>query len=444
MTQDRTYTGILDEMFALRRFGIKLGLSTVRQMLKELGQPHHRFRSIHVAGTNGKGSIASLLAAVLQRAGYRVGRYTSPHLVRFNERICINDAPISDRQVVDAYRAVKQACHGTRPPTFFEFTTVMAFYEFKRQAVDWAVIETGMGGRLDATNVLSPALSIISNISLEHQSYLGNTIERIAAEKGGIIKTATPIVTGATQPKVIAVLRELASRKSAPLFCLGKDFRVRKNRNETFGYFGIQAVWRDLSIRLQGAHQLKNAALALVACEILGKNSAAVPLPAIYKGLAEAAWPGRLEIVTTAPLIILDGAHNKIAAHRLAEYFRDRLRGRPITLVVGILDDKPYKAMLQSLLPYCRRVIVTRPRIDRGLPPETLFAEAQKRIPDVVIRPDVESAVFHAIDTTAAGDAICIAGSLYVVGEAKTALERRGITHGKPSGVFYPIEKQGA
>ncbi len=428
MSRDDAYQSILKEMFALRRFGIKLGLSTVKGMLKGLGNPHKQFHSIHVAGTNGKGSIASLLSAVLQKTGCKVGRYTSPHLVRFNERICINGKPISDRRVISAYRAVKRVCRGIRQPTFFEFTTVMAFYEFSRRKVDWAVIETGMGGRLDATNVLSPVLSIISNISLEHQSYLGNTLERIAAEKGGIIKAGTPVVTGAHQAGVIRVLDEIAASKSASLYRLGSDFRVRKYRNGMFTYFGMGQTLRKLAIGLHGSHQIKNAALVLAACELLNKNRVSIAPQDIYSGLAEAVWPGRLEVASTNPLIILDGAHNRIAARRLADYFCKCLSGYSITLVAGILEDKPYTDMLKSLLPHCRRVILTRPQINRGLPPEILHDAAKKLITDITVCPDVESAVNRALDTASAEDAICIAGSLYVVGEAKTALQKRGLT----------------
>ena len=182
-------------MYGLRRFGIKLGLTTIRKILKELGNPQQGYACIHVAGTNGKGSVASSLASILCQSGYKTGLYTSPHLVRFNERIQVNNRPISNKDVVAAYEAVRQVNFGRREPTFFEFATAMALYEFGRQQVDWAVIETGMGGRLDATNVIQPELSIITNISLEHRDYLGDTLSRIASEKAGIIKRRKPVVT---------------------------------------------------------------------------------------------------------------------------------------------------------------------------------------------------------------------------------------------------------
>lgn len=421
------YKSCLKEMYAFRRFGIKLGLSTIKTILTGLQNPQNSFRSIHVAGTNGKGSIASLLAAILKEAGYTVGLYTSPHLVRFNERICINGTPISDAEVVACYEAVKRVHPGDRDPTFFEYTTAMALYEFGRQKVDWAVIETGMGGRLDATNIISPAITIISNISLEHQSYLGRTIALIAREKGGIIKRNTPVITGATQKNAIAVLKEIAKTRSAPFYRRGDAFRVRKSRPGTFTYWGLKKTWRNLRVNLPGEHQLINAALALAACEILGNGTADIPDEAIRTGLTTNSWPGRLEIVSASPLVILDGAHNRVAAQNLAKYLYANLKNRRITLVVGILDDKPYSAMLKSLLPHCSRVILTRPKIDRGLPPETLFPVAKKIVDDVTILPNVATAVTYAIKTSSPQDAVCIAGSLYVVGEAKETLEAENL-----------------
>lgn len=425
MEDTRHYQTILDEMYGLRRFGIKLGLSTIRNILKRLGNPQDGFRSVHVAGSNGKGSIASTLKGILSRSGYKVGLYTSPHLVRFNERILIDNRPISDKAVVSSYQRVRRAHKGSRQPTFFEFTTAMAFSEFKRNAVDWAIIETGMGGRLDATNVLSPALSIISNISLEHQMYLGNTIEQIAREKGGIIKPHTPAVTGARQNHAIAALGEIAAKHAAPLFRLGRDFKVRKNRNSGFTYFGMDHVLRNLETKLQGAYQKENAALALAACEILMRQNVRIPIEAISTALKEAVWPGRLEIVSRSPLVLLDGAHNRAAAKKLAEYLKDRFdRGR-VVLVAGILNDKPYAAMLKHLLPCCRQVIVTRPRINRGLAPETLADVARQTLTDVTVTGDVESAVNLALQNASSQDVICIAGSLYVVGEARGVLEKK-------------------
>jgi dihydrofolate synthase/folylpolyglutamate synthase len=369
------------------------------------------------------------LASILNRSGYKTGLYTSPHLVRFNERIQVNNRPISNKNVVAAYNAVRQVHHGRRDPTFFEFATAMALYEFGRQKVDWAVVETGMGGRLDATNVIQPALSIITNISLEHRDYLGKTLSRIAAEKAGIIKRHKPVITAVRQKAARQVVEQVAAQKNAALYRLGSDFRVRRKQSGTFSYYGIRNTWHGLQTALKGSHQADNAALVLAACELLNERKARLELSNIKKGLHTNHWPGRLETVSENPLIIMDGAHNRAAAGNLARFLSSNLSGLKITLVIGILDDKPYKSMLNSLLPLAGRVVLTRAKIDRALDPQRLQEVAgEYRIENKII-PDVVEAVKYAVATSAPEDAICIAGSLYVVGEAKEAFDK-GILKG--------------
>lgn len=417
-----SYEACLKTLFGLRRFGIKLGLETIEGILQRLGNPQNSYASIHIAGTNGKGSVAAALAAILQAAGYRVGLYTSPHLVRFNERFRVNGRDISDNDVVDAYQAVRQAHVGQREPTYFEFATAMALHEFGRRRVDWAVIETGMGGRLDATNIIQPVLTVITNVSLEHREYLGRTIAEIAREKAGIIKDHTPVVTGIRRKQALSVVRQIAAQKHAVLYRLGEQFRVRRSRSGAFSYFGIEHRWGHLTPPLPGDHQVDNTALVLAGCELLGKTNTSLTLEQIKAGLAATRWPGRLEIVSQSPMIILDGAHNLMAARYLARYLSQHLPQRDITLVVGILSDKPYAAMLRILLPVCRRAIITRAQIDRSLPPATLFAVAKEIISELTIIPQVGSAVRAAVEAAGPNDVVCIAGSLYVVGEAKAAL----------------------
>jgi dihydrofolate synthase/folylpolyglutamate synthase len=424
MPPKETYSSCLKTMYALRRFGIILGLDTIKNILSALGNPQNDFRSVHVAGTNGKGSVASALSAILHESGYRVGLYTSPHLVRFNERICINNQQISNADVVKSYQAVKRVRHGDRSPTFFEFATAMALYTFGRQTVDWAVIETGMGGRYDATNIITPAISIITNVSMEHRDYLGNTLAEITREKAGIIKQGKPVVTAIKQKQARSVVQEVAQKKSAPLFMLGKDFRVRQNQSGNFAYHGIENNWQHLKTPLRGPYQVQNAALALAASELLIRDKAAITLESLKQGLANTRWPGRLEIVSSKPLVILDGAHNLIAARNLGRFLSENLNKSRITLVIGILDDKPYASMLKSLLPQCSRAIITRAKTGRALDPQCLYKTAQKIISDVSIVPDVAGAAKIAIENSGPDDVICIAGSLYVVGEAKAAIEK--------------------
>ena len=440
-----TYEECLNEMYGLRRFGIKLGLDVIERMLAGLNNPHHRFSCIHIAGTNGKGSIASYLAAMLTDAGYQTGLYTSPHLVRFNERIAINGADISDDDVVNAYLAVKAVHHGDREPTFFEYTTAMALYAFAKAGVRWAVIETGMGGRLDATNILTPEISVISNISMEHSFYLGNTLADIAFEKGGIIKPDTPVVTGVRQKSATDVLRRIAAERNAPFFRLGEHFRIRRNQaggpvsgtSTVFSYYGGNLRLKNLHTSLAGSHQADNAALSVAAAEILSeKGCALLPESSIRAGLAGAVWPGRLEVLPTRPEVIIDGAHNLEAARRLNTFLRDYSAGRPVTMVIGILDDKPLAAMLRCFLPLAGHVIFTQPLIDRRLPAEKLYEAALRLFPDrpfsTEITGSVPEAVRRAMESAQPDHLVCIAGSLYVAGEARHEFER--MASGEPAG----------
>ncbi|MBU0972457.1 MAG: bifunctional folylpolyglutamate synthase/dihydrofolate synthase [Proteobacteria bacterium] len=422
-----SYHECLDKIYKLSRFGIKLELATIQNILKSLNNPQKNYHTIHVAGTNGKGSTATYIESILRRAGFKTGIYTSPHLVRFNERICVNGEQISDEQVVETYEAVHGADTGERKATFFEINTAMAFYHFSRENVDWAIIETGMGGRFDATNLILPQVSVITNLSIEHTEYLGSTIKALAWEKGGIIKQNTPVVTGVSQPSGLGVIRQIASDKSAPLFRFKHDFSIRKNPNKaTYLYHGLHHTYKALVKPLPGDHQKENLSLALAAIELVFNKFKGTDLrytlsaPLVNEGLSAAKWPGRLEVVMEKPLVILDGAHNLKAAQILGKYLSDTLADRHLTLVVGILDDKPYEKMLKHLVPCADRIIITKAKIDRSL--ETRILEtAVKKITrkKIEIIEDVQSAVTHAISTCSDNDAICIAGSLYVAGEAK-------------------------
>ncbi|MBI9090895.1 MAG: bifunctional folylpolyglutamate synthase/dihydrofolate synthase [Desulfobacterium sp.] len=415
-------------MYGLGRFGIKLGLDTTSQILTNLGSPEKKFKSIHIAGTNGKGSIASYIASILRNAGFKTGLYTSPHLIKFNERFVIDGDQVSDDDVVEAYQAVKQADTGERQATFFELATAMAFYLFDRDGVEWAIIETGMGGRLDATNVLSPELSVISNLSIEHTEYLGDTIEAIAMEKGGIIKPGVPVITGATQEQALGVLTDIAADRQAPLHLLGRDFHTRRDGDQTgFTYSGINREITGITTRLPGRHQLDNSALALAAVELLfpaqANQDPAISDAIIRKGMAETQWAGRLEKIMAEPLVVIDGAHNLAAATNLARFFEEEFSDRRLTLVLGILDDKDFEPMLNLLLPWADRVIFTRADNKRSIDPAILEQTAKSLFSkEITVIETVAEAVDHAVKTSSATDAVCIAGSLYVAGEARKKL----------------------
>lgn len=427
MTNTDAYEKTLQAMYSLHRFGIKLGLDIISGMLNGLGNPQETFNCIHIAGTNGKGSVASALSTILHRAGYRTGLYTSPHLVSFNERICINNQPVSNEAVITAHDRAVKAYKGDRENTFFELTTAMALDTFGREQVDWAIIETGMGGRLDATNVLNPDLCLITNISMEHQTYLGDTIAQIAGEKGGIIKKGVPVITGVRQPEVIDTIESIAAEKKAPLARFKETFDIKPSTENIFDYQGIATDLDMVAVGLPGDHQLENAALVLAACETLnmaGKTK--IDAEDMRYGLMQNHWPGRLEIVAETPTILLDGAHNLVACEALAHFLETRYADRDITLVVGILDDKPYEKMLNLLVPNCKKLILTRPIIDRALEPEALLPVVEPYGKQTTIIASVPEAVNQALDTAAPEDVVCIAGSLYVVGEARQMLDITG------------------
>jgi dihydrofolate synthase/folylpolyglutamate synthase len=417
----------LAALYRLRRFGIKFGLSTITRLVRGLGNPHEQFSSIHVAGTNGKGSIAAFLSSVLRCAGYKVGLYTSPHLVRFNERIQINGRAISDEDVAKVLEAVRLVYTQGDPPTFFECATAMALHYFALAGVDWAVLETGMGGRYDATNLVQSEACVISNISLEHQEYLGKTLAAIAREKAGIIKQGAAVVTGTRQKNALTVIENVAKAKEAALYRLGKEIRLRKNKEQGFSYSSDHRRLAGIKVGMPGEHQITNAALALGVVDLLIQEGLAISDQAIYAGIAATRWPGRLEIVSKKPFILLDGAHNPAATRTLRRFLEDAVHVERLVMIVGILADKAWKQMLRELASVADTVILTRPQYERAADPYELAAFMRRLSQDVVVEPHLPDAVSLALDEVGEDDAVCITGSLYTVGDAKAYLASRGI-----------------
>ena len=419
----------MDELFSLSRFGIKLGLETISAMLSAVGAPQKSFRAVHVAGTNGKGSVSATLSCILHRAGFSVGTYTSPHLVSVNERFCVDGRPVSDREIIEAYQALKKTPGLDRSPTFFEYTTAMAFFIFAKRRVDWAVVETGMGGRLDATNILKPEASVITNISLEHQFYLGNTIAAIASEKGGIIKKDTPVVSAASQKSAVSTLEKIAAKKNAPLFLYGRDFSTRKKHDGSFDYEGISQRMPGVKKVLAGAHQVANSACVLAACEVLREKGVSLPEKAVREGFLSVRWPGRLDEIPGPPRVLLDGAHNKDALDKLCAHLDRQIPPERLIVVAGFLEDKPYSYMLEALMRRSRALFLTRPSIDRAVDPK----EIAKNLPPgscLKLAESTDAALGSAMGEAKDGDVILVTGSLYMVGEALSALERRGMWNG--------------
>lgn len=432
MSSNTAYQGSIEYLFGLQKHGIKFGLTNSFRIMELMGDPHRAFRSVHVAGTNGKGSTSAFIAKVLQAAGYRVGLYTSPHLVSFTERMRINGIPVTETKVVELAQRVRDRV-GQGPaaapasPTFFEVTTAMAFTWFAEERVDIAVIEVGMGGRLDATNVISPLLSVITNIDLEHTEFLGHTLELIAGEKAGIIKQGVPVVTGAVQPETIAVLERSAASQQSALYRLGRDFApagIAGGRRQVFDFRGISAVYSALEIGMIGRYQVDNAALAVASIECLQRAGIVVHETALRRGLAQTRWEGRLERIAERPDLFLDGAHNPASAAALAGAVRNlkTAYGR-LVLVIGILGDKDVDGIVSQLVPLADRVIVTKPKYSRALDVETLASRIRQLHGVVETSATVPEALMLARARAADDDLVLVTGSLYVVGDARAACD---------------------
>jgi dihydrofolate synthase/folylpolyglutamate synthase len=422
-----SYPKAIEYLYGLQWHGIKLGLDNIRHLMTVLGEPHKRFRSVHITGTNGKGSTAAAIATILQDAGYRTGLYTSPHLIDFTERIRVNGEPISTERVVRLTERVRAAA-GDIPATFFEFTTAMAFFYFAESSVEAVVAEVGMGGRYDATNVLSPLVSVITNVDFDHQAFLGNTLEQIAFEKAGIVKPGVPVVTATDRPEASEVIRTVSREQGAPLYRVGDEIRAEGLSPRRFRYQGIRRSYSDLDFALMGRHQLSNAACALAALELLEPVGLPVGEASIRRGLSTVRWDGRLEMIRPGPYgaaVLLDGAHNPAGARVLRVFLEETRPPRParLVLVLGILRDKDIDGILAELVPLADEVVLTRPGYDRAEPPADLKRRVDSFAVRSIVREPVEEAVRYAQSVAAPADLICVTGSLYTMGEARSYLK---------------------
>lgn len=427
-----SYQETITWLFGLQRFGIKFGLDNMHRMLEAFGNPHHQLRAVHIGGSNGKGSVAAFTTKIYQKAGYRVGLYTSPHLSDFSERIRLNGIPIPTEDVVRLTREIRAKQYevaqedGTfgsptsvAAMTFFEFTTIMAFLYFVQENVDLAVVEVGMGGRLDATNVLQPLVSVITTIGREHEQYLGNRLAQIAREKAGIIKPKGILLTGITQPAILKQMRERCDELGAVMYRTGKEIRLKKRAPKIFDYHGLSTTYRTLEITVSGEYQPVNAALAVAATEILRANGYPLKETALRAGLKEMKWPARLELVHHDPPVLLDGAHNLQAIRRLRKELETNLQYCRLFLVIGIMQDKAIQPMLRQLVGLGHRAIFTRPQLDRAAPPELLLSYVSDHKAKIEVVEDVKEAVRKAMTWARSDDLVCVAGSLFAAGEAR-------------------------
>jgi len=380
-----TYTAAVDFLFGIRLHGQKLGLDTMRELLRRLGDPQRDLRFLHIAGTNGKGSVAAMLAAVLNHAGYRTALYTSPHLVSFCERFQIGGQLIAEADVARWVQQIRPLLddHPIRPPTFFEVVTALALAYFREQRADPVVWETGLGGRLDATNVVTPLVSIITTIALDHQQYLGDTLTQIAAEKAGIIKPGVPVVTAAQSPEALTVIRQVAHERGCRLTEVCEPL--------------------DWEVPLPGDHQRWNCATAVAALRATGLP---VSDDQIRAGLKQTRWPGRFQVIGN---VVLDGAHNPAAAEQLAATLQARFPGKRIALILGVLRDKDYRAVCRILAPVAERVFCVPVQNERSSTPEELAA---------VCGGTVCRGLAEALTTARSAEVVVITGSLFLVGEA--------------------------
>ena len=427
-----SYRQAIDTLYRLQWIGRKFGLDNIQFILKALHQPHRRFKTIHISGTNGKGSTASILASLLKEHGICVGLYTSPHLVDFSERIRVNGEPIPHEEVARLTHKISQLI-SDQPDlevTFFEFTTAMAFDYFSEREVEMAVVEVGMGGRLDATNVVEPMVSVITNIDLDHESFLGHSVEKITFEKAGIIKSMAPTVTGARSKEAIDVIEKVCKERQSVLSRIGEDFEIEEEANGKFSYRGIKQRWSSLSLNLKGRHQLENAACALSVLEILSDKGIEISEESIRTALRRVRWEGRLESIQIedGPLVLLDGAHNPGGARALRAFLSDFMKGRDgkLILILGTMKDKNIKSIFGELFPLAEKVILTRPDYHRAATLGELESVSQSLGRQVRIRESVDKALQLAQKEARPADCICVTGSLFTVGEARAILCQSG------------------
>lgn len=407
----------LEYLLGLKSTDIRLGLGPFTRLVQRLENPHEEYPTVLIGGTNGKGSVAAMLSSVCICEGLRTGLYTSPHLSDVRERLRINGNMISSSQLYSLIDEVRREVR--EEVTYFEFLTALAFLYFFREKVDIALLEVGLGGRLDATNIVTPIVSVITNVSRDHRQYLGNRIEAIAREKGGIIKDGIPCVTGAKQKRVREILESLCRGKGSTLYRLGKDIQVRRHADGTFTWSGMGKRYAHLTCSLVGAHQVDNAALAIGVVQLLTSRGITFREESIREGLKKAHWEGRIEVLNRDPIVLVDGAHNAAGAFVLSKTLKEAFSYRRLILIFGVLGDKDYGMMLRWLAPLADYLIITKPDTPRGMHPAHVASVAKRYRKHIISYEKAYDALRHALSLAERDDLICITGSLYLVGEIK-------------------------
>lgn len=398
------------------------GLQVIKALLSRLGNPQKSYQTIIIGGTNGKGSAAAMTASILHCAGYRVGLYTSPHLIDARERIVINGKKISQKNFQRTIDYVKDNVQD--PITYFEFLTAVAFVHFQNEKIDIVVLEVGLGGRLDATNVSKPLVSVITNIALDHTEYLGDRLESIAREKAGIIKNNSVCVTGAKQKAVLDILEKICLQGRARLYRLGRDMKFKKQANGLLTYNGLHQSFKNLVIPLRGDHQLSNAALALATIEICATKGFPADDQAIHDGLRKTRWEARMEILQNKPLFLLDGAHNPAGIDALCRFLKKEFSDKKLIFIFGALADKDYRGMLGKIVPLSRKIILTGLNAKRSAFPLAMRDIVRQMGREPVVVENVRQAIEEALQSAGRKDMICATGSFYLAGETKQAFPK--------------------
>ncbi len=435
------YRQAIEFLYDSRMMGTKLGLNNIRYLLDKLGNPHRRFSSIHIAGTNGKGSVSAMLSSVLTEAGYTAGLFTSPHLSSFRERIQVGGRCIPEQAVAGCLEQIISIGDKMREmdsvtfPTFFEIVTAIGLWYFAEEGVDAAVVETGMGGRLDATNIVPAKVSVITNIGMEHTVYLGDTIEKIAVEKAGIIKESVPIITAEKNQKALDIIVATARQKCARVTVIDRDVTFSSVNAtwdppdppcQTLDIRSATTEYPALQMPLIGPHQADNCCIVIAVIEELNRQGLEIGCNAVYSGIAAAVWPGRFETAGSDPAFILDAACNPSAAAALAETLRQILKNeKKIVVVLGFLEDKDYISMCRELLPLAEVTIITQPNNSRAVSASEVERSLKKEFPEseIQVAEDIAGAINVASELALRRSThICITGSNYLLGEARQAL----------------------
>ncbi len=426
------YNEAISWLYSFEKFGIKLDLERIKFICEKLGNPQNTYKTVHVGGTNGKGSVCKFLGSILKSAGYTVGVYTSPHIQRFSERFIIDDKEISENEILRLIEKVKpiaeEIIKNNNIPTFFEITTALAFDYFYDKKVDYAIIEVGLGGRFDATNIIKPLVSVITNVTLEHQDRLGKTVKEIAFEKAGIIKENIPVIT-AVGNNALAVIKKKASEKNASLTVVDKSCWEKTSGNLDFQNFIVHGKIKDYIVKthLLGAFQGENLALSLMCIEALQMKGVFITDESIKHGVENASNPGRMEILNFEPIILIDGAHNIAGLQMLKDTIKKDFVYDKLILIIGILSDKNVKEMVEIISPVANIIIVTKSSNIRASDPKTLKDFFKPKI--AIIKNNVLESVEYAKKIAKKQDIIVITGSLFTVGEARKYLLKNSVKH---------------